>query len=71
MLVECVDLPSELAVLPPEALCYIKRPDISILYHPRTVLYPLPFSFRKGSEAALLGHVTTYLNPTKRLRDLN
>lgn len=28
-----------------------------MLYSPRTVLYPLAFSFRKGSEAALLGPV--------------
>jgi hypothetical protein len=31
---------------------------IYTLYIPRTVLHSLPFSFRKGSEAALIGHVT-------------
>jgi hypothetical protein len=33
---------------------------IYILYIPRTVLYPLPSSFRKGSEAALIWHVTEH-----------
>src|SRR5437016_3093053 len=31
---------------------------IYILYIPRTVLHSLPFSFRKGTEAALIAHVT-------------
>jgi hypothetical protein len=38
------------------------------LYIPRTVLYPLPFSFRKGSEAALIGHVTERRGATAEYR---
>lgn len=33
---------------------------IYILYMPRTEFRQLPFSFREGSEAALLGHVTEH-----------
>jgi hypothetical protein len=33
---------------------------IYIYYIPRTLFYPLPLSFRKGSEAALIGHMTEH-----------
>ena len=38
----------------------VRNNAIYILYTPRTVLRPLPFSFGKGSEAALIVHVTEH-----------
>jgi hypothetical protein len=41
---------------------------IYILYTPRTILHPLFFSFGKGSEAALIGHVTEHRGTPGRAR---
>lgn len=35
----------------------------------RAVLHPLPCSFRKGSKAALLGHVTEHRRTPDRARE--